>query len=174
MARKIRMTVHRLSLILTLVMTSIGCDQATKVVARDTLNMSGPLQYLSGSVRLEHAQNPGVFLSLGAELPPSFKFWLFNVAVAVGLLAIAYFLIAKKQVSPFMTVGLSLVLGGGAGNLIDRFLYGSVTDFLILSLGPLHTGIVNIADMVIVFGIALMALGMSDLRSVKSLASEVD
>lgn len=174
MARKIKMTIHRLGLILTLVFSTIGCDQATKVVARDTLSVSGPLHYLSGRVRLEHAQNPGVFLSLGANLPPEYKFWLFNVAVGISLIAMAYLLITKKQTSPFTTLGLSLIVGGGVGNLIDRILYGSVTDFLILSVGPFNTGIVNIADMVIVLGVALVLLGMSDWRPIKALATEED
>ncbi|MGZ3723594.1 MAG: signal peptidase II, partial [Bdellovibrionales bacterium] len=53
-------------------------------------------------------------------------------------------------------MGLTLVLGGGTGNLIDRMTYGHVTDFLILGYGPLHTGIFNLADVTICLGTILI------------------
>ena len=51
-------------------------------------------------------------------------------------------------------VAIAFIIGGGVGNLIDRFrLGGRVTDFIYLQAGVLHTGVFNVADMAITFGV---------------------
>lgn len=53
--------------------------------------------------------------------------------------------------------GLTFILAGGAGNLIDRLICnGQVTDFLVLRCGAWHTGVFNIADMAVLFGVLLL------------------
>lgn len=153
-----KISVHRICLIVSLFFSTIGCDQITKTVARDSLQITGPLSYLNDLVRLEFAQNPGAFLSLGADLSATLRFWIFNVSVVVGLGVLAIYLLSTKQSRPLIVVALTLVLGGGVGNLIDRFARGSVTDFLIVGVGQFKTGIFNFADMAIVSGIILLAV----------------
>ena len=51
-----------------------------------------------------------------------------------------------------MLIGLCFVIGGGVGNLFDRMVYGSVTDFLYLKFGVFQTGIFNMADVSIMTG----------------------
>lgn len=53
------------------------------------------------------------------------------------------------------TIALSLAVGGGIGNLIDRIAFGSVTDFLNFGIGQVRTGIFNVADMAIMAGLFL-------------------
>ena len=56
-------------------------------------------------------------------------------------------------------IGLSLVAGGGVGNLIDRVINnGAVTDFVRLGIGPLRTGMFNVADVAIVVGVVTILL----------------
>ena len=57
-----------------------------------------------------------------------------------------------------MLIGLCFVIGGGVGNLFDRILYGSVTDFLYLKFGIFQTGIFNMADVSIMTGISIVLL----------------
>ena len=57
-----------------------------------------------------------------------------------------------------MLIGLCFVIGGGVGNLLDRILYGSVTDFLYLKFGIFQTGIFNMADVSIMTGMFLIFL----------------
>ena len=57
-------------------------------------------------------------------------------------------------------LGLACVLGGGIGNLYDRVLYGSVTDFLHIDFGLFQTGIFNLADVSIMVGAFLLAAEM--------------
>lgn len=158
MAQKIKFGIHRTCLICLLLFATVGCDQVTKLVVRDSLPLTGPISYLNDSIRLQYARNPGAFLSLGAGLPENARFWIFNIAVTIFLIALALSLFSKKQTRTITLIGLSLVLGGGIGNLIDRFFFGSVTDFLVLGVGQLRTGIFNFADLAVVMGILLIAL----------------
>ena len=57
-----------------------------------------------------------------------------------------------------MLIGLCFVIGGGVGNLFDRIVYGSVTDFLYLKFGIFQTGIFNMADVSIMTGMSVILL----------------
>ena len=151
-----RFSISRIGLILGLLFATIGCDQATKILARDVLSATGTLVYAGGVVRLEHAQNPGAFLSFGATMDESLRFWLFTFFTGIFLAAMAWVLVTRPKLKPGTTIGITLILGGGLGNLIDRMVFGSVTDFLILGIDPLRTGIFNVADMAIVAGTILL------------------
>jgi signal peptidase II len=156
MARIFRFRIHRLCLILSLLLLTVGCDQMTKVMARDVLQDQTRLAYLNQSLIFEHAENPGAFMSLGADLDHDFRYWVFTVSV-LFFLAIGLGLLLKKwQMDKWQTIAWSLVLGGGAGNLIDRLDKGTVTDFINLRLGTWRTGIFNVADMIIVAGVLLL------------------
>jgi len=50
--------------------TCVGCDQATKRIATHVLAPAGPQLFLGGAVRLEYVQNPGAFLGMGEISPP--------------------------------------------------------------------------------------------------------
>ena len=143
--------------LLLLIVALIAADQLTKSIARATLAAQMPRQY--GFVTLMYTTNPGAFLSLGAGLPPNVRAGLFSgvVTIALGIAAIA--LVRGNIQSRGDEVALAAIIGGGAGNLIDRIRFGGrVTDFIYMSAGPLHTGIFNIADVAITCGILWLAL----------------
>jgi signal peptidase II len=137
----------------------IGCDHATKQVAT-TLLADGPAVALVGdTVRLELVSNHGAFLSLGEGLPD----WLRHVLL-VGMVPLLIALVClgfarAARGSRLLLVGLALLAGGGFGNWLDRLLNaGAVTDFVSLGLGPLRTGIFNLADVSVVAGVCLVLL----------------
>ena len=135
----------------------VGCDQAAKAIARDALASSPPVSFFGGAVRFEYAENPGAFLSLGAGLPPRVRFLLGVVFVALALAALLVFMLRSASLSPGQKVGLSLIVGGGFGNLIDRVANdGHVIDFVSVGIGSLRTGIFNVADMAITAGVLVM------------------
>ncbi len=77
---------------------------------------------------------------------------------SVVVVLAAVWAVRNGGLTPVRTVALSLLVGGGAGNLLDRFLRGGyVTDFAIVSVGPLHSGIFNLADLCLVAGVVLYA-----------------
>ncbi|HEV2851961.1 MAG TPA: signal peptidase II [Thermoanaerobaculia bacterium] len=135
----------------------VGCDQAAKAIARGRLAFSPPVSFLGGAVRFEYTENPGAFLSLGAGLPPQARFLLGVVFVAAALAALLVFTLRSTSLSPGQKVGLSLLVGGGLGNLIDRVAnHGHVIDFVSVGIGPLRTGIFNVADMAITAGVLVV------------------
>src|SRR5205823_141177 len=74
-----------LALILALLCT-VGCDQASKHIARSQLNPAAPVSLLGGVIELTLAENPGAFLNLGASLPAVWRRGLLTTAVGLGLL----------------------------------------------------------------------------------------
>jgi len=129
-------------------------DQATKRIVRATLSDFLPRHYLWHAITLVYTENAGAFLSLGDNLPPHLRTIIFDVVVAVGLLAALYVLFRGKVAAHGDDVALAFIIGGGIGNLIDRIRFdGRVTDFIYLQAGFLHTGVFNVADMAITFGV---------------------
>jgi signal peptidase II len=138
---------------LVLVVACVGCDQATKRLATSNLRGGPPRSYFSGLVRLEYALNSGGFLSLGSRLPAPVRPWIFVGLNGLLMAALATDLLAGRDVSAAQGVAMLLVLAGGLGNLIDRlFNHGQVIDFLVVGVGPVRTGVFNVADMAVTFG----------------------
>jgi signal peptidase II len=137
----------------------VGCDQVSKSAARAFLE-AGTIQSLfADSLRLQLVENPGSFLSLGASLPEPVRFALLIAAVSVLLIGLVCAALFSRRLGPKGIVALALVAGGGIGNLIDRLVHdGRVTDFLNIGIGPVRTGIFNLADMAILAGAFLLFL----------------
>ncbi len=153
---------RRLLILTLVVILCIALDQATKVIARATLATAEPLIFAGGLARLAYAENPGAFLSLGADLPPDLRFWIFAVLATVLLVALAVYALRASAQTPLLTlVAVSLFVAGGVGNLIDRLVNdGRVIDFMVVGVGWLRTGVFNVADMAIMAGVGLMVLSM--------------
>ena len=151
--------VKRLLLILFVLVACAGCDQSTKMYAEAKLPRVQPLSLLSDTVRLQVTHNEGSFLSLGASAPKAWRLATLRVGVSAMLLALpAYALFVRAGRAPFI-FSLALVLAGGASNLIDRFVNdGYVVDFINLGVGPIRTGIFNIADVAITAGALLLLI----------------
>lgn len=150
---------RRILLLLLIVLSTVGCDQSAKLIARENLLGKPPISLLGGAIHLLYTHNPGAILSLGAGLDPQLRFTIFVILAALLLVVMAVFLLRVRQISALQFVSLSLLLGGGAGNLIDRLLHdGEVIDFVYLSLAGLHTGIFNLADAAIFAGAFLFLL----------------
>lgn len=149
---------NRLLILLFVLLAWVGLDQATKSLARQTLAPRPPQEFLGGLFRLEYAENSGAFLSLGAAMSEEVRFWVFTVFVTLLLVGLVVFALRMSGHTPLLVViAIALIVGGGVSNLIDRLLNdGRVVDFMQLSLGPLHTGIFNVADIAIMGGLAIM------------------
>ncbi len=150
-----RLRIHRFCLIILCLFSTISCDQVTKTAAREILSGKGTLTYLGGMVRFQYIENPGAFLSLGAQLSPNSRFWIFSIAVSIFLVLTASFLFFRRM-STFSTIALALTVGGGIGNLVDRLKYGQVVDFMNIGIGQLRTGIFNVADVAIMAGVVIL------------------
>ena len=144
-------TTRRLALAF-LILLILAVDHRTKSLARENLRGHSPRHF--GVVTLIYAENTGAFLSIGSNLPRRLRTAIFDGIVTIALLVATVVLFRGRVQSRGDEVALALIVAGGVGNLIDRLRFaGRVTDFLYLSAGRLHTGVFNIADMAITFGV---------------------
>jgi len=151
--------VARLGLLILILLICVGCDQAAKGLARATLASSPPVLLLHGIVRLEYTENAGSILSLGAGWPGEVRFLFFVVVTGIILVVALMLAVTMPRLAFMPFLGLALIAGGGAGNLLDRlYNHGLVVDFMVLGVGPLRTGIFNVADVAIMAGMAILIL----------------
>lgn len=150
---------------------TIGCDRVTKQVAATKLTGMPRQSFLGDTIRLEYVENTGAFLGLGADWPPAVRTALFGIGS--GLLLLLMSILAVRHRWPGLAlVGMALFVAGGSSNLVDRLTRGSVIDFMNVGLGPVRTGIFNVADMAIMLGAGLVILASvhadGDARTEKS------
>lgn len=132
----------------------ILADQASKAWANDVLAASW-IQ-VTGFFNLVLLRNTGSAFSFLADAGGWQKL-LFS-AVAIGVSAAMAAVIWKHSAEKLAPAAAALVLGGAIGNLIDRLMLGSVTDFIDLHIGDIHWPAFNIADSAIVLGVIFFIL----------------
>lgn len=137
----------------------IGCDQWTKSLATEHLRQGPAMSFFGDTLRIQYAENPGAFLGAGSQLAPAARFAILVVVNAVFLALIASLVVFKRPAGRAQHLAVVLLLAGGIGNLIDRLFHGGlVIDFLNVGIGPLRTGIFNVADMAIMAGFGILIL----------------
>lgn len=143
---------------LLLMLANFGIDQLSKILIRKYILPSQRIDLVYHHFMIMNVENTGAFLSLGAAWPAAWRFILLSgIPILLLAAALGFLLFGKPQPLHF-SAGLCFVIGGGLGNLLDRILYGSVTDFLFIQFGPVQTGIFNLGDFSIIIGAALIAL----------------
>jgi len=151
----------RALLVFIVLVSCVGCDQVTKSVAQSFLSETEVWSFWGDTVRLQLAHNHGAFLGLGSSLPENLREMLFSFAVAGMLIALLGYILFSKSASPSSILAYALLLAGGLGNLIDRLIYGGyVVDFINMGIGPIRTGVFNVADVVVVVGALMLFTGM--------------
>ena len=149
---------NRIFLLLVVLTTCVGCDQATKRLAAFILKDMRPMSFLGNTLRLEYAENPGAFLGMGSQLPDWERYLLLTV-FSSGVLGLLFaFVCVRKDLKPLEISGYALILAGGFSNMIDRVFAGVVIDFLNMGIGSLRTGIFNVADMAIMAGLFIVII----------------
>ena len=152
------MTIFRRGVFLCLLLAgTAGCDRVTKHLAVTTLAGMPERSYLGDTIRLDYHENAGGFLSTGATWRPEVRAAVFQVANGIFLLG-TLVIAVKFKWSRLAGAGLLLFLAGGISNLVDRLAMGRVIDFLNIGVGPVRTGIFNVADVAIMAGIGLLML----------------
>jgi signal peptidase II len=146
----------RLALLVAIGAT-IGCDRVTKHIAATTLAGTPWRSFLADMVRLEYVENTGGFPSLGASLPPPVRMALFTIGTGIMLLVLIAAAMRCRW-SGWPLLGLSLFVAGGASNWMDRVARGRVVDFINIGIGPVRTGIFNVADVAIMLGVGVLIL----------------
>lgn len=130
-------------------------DQITKQLVIRSIERFESIEVLP-VLNWVHMHNRGAAFSILSHLPPWF-FVLLGVGVSIGILV-------WMRRHPFdqrlVASGLSLILGGALGNVIDRVRLGHVTDFVDFHIDDWHFAAFNVADMAITVGAGLLILDM--------------
>jgi signal peptidase II len=141
-----------------LVLGVLAADQISKY-AVEKLTRTGSLRVIiPGMLNLVHTSNPGVAFGLLAN---SRSPWLASMLIAfsVAVIALLVWLLATDRAGALLgKCGLGLILGGAAGNVLDRVLRQRVTDFIDFHVGNYHWYTFNLADSAIVIGASLVIL----------------
>ena len=142
------------TLILLLILLNIGCDQVSKYLVRGNIAYYEQVELIRDNLILTKVENTGGFLGFGSAIHPVLKKILFLAFPAVILIILIGFMMIKTRDNIYFIIGISFIIGGGTGNIFDRIVHGSVTDFLHIDMGIFRTGIFNLADVSIMFGTA--------------------
>lgn len=142
----------RTLIILMIVGVNIGCDQVSKNMVRNQVQYYDNIELIGKHLTMTKVENVGAFLSLGAALPEVAKTIFLLALPIIALIIGLIFVLIKTDLSNQKLLGLCFIVGGGIGNLFDRWQYGSVTDFLHIQVGVFQTGIFNLADVSIMVG----------------------
>lgn len=150
---------------------SVALDQGTKIWARQSLKPHRPavVTVIPGFFELEYAENTGSAFSLLRGRPEA-RYILFGFGV-VALVVVGLYLKKAKPEQRRLAAELGLLAGGAIGNLIDRAIYGHVTDFILWRAGDHRWPNFNIADAALVVGIIGLMIDMKPEEKKKAKAA---
>ncbi len=139
-------------LIISVLLANVGCDQISKNIARNQIASGEQISVIPDYFTLTLVENTGAFLSLGGNLPDLIRIPLLMIIPTLVIIGCLGYILKKKSIGYHHSLPIACIIGGGFGNLYDRILHGSVTDFLHLNFQFFQTGIFNLADVSIMAG----------------------
>jgi signal peptidase II len=137
--------------ILLFSVAAIVFDQVTKLLVKYFFEYGKPHRIIGEIVRLTYIENPG--MAFGIQIGGQFFFTIFATIASV----IIFIYIVRARNEKFLSrLALALILGGAIGNLIDRFLYGKVVDFIDIGINGTRWPIFNLADSSVTIGMIIL------------------
>ena len=135
-------------------------DQATKAIVRARLPLHESIGVIPGFFDFTHVRNTGAAFGIlnAADFP--FKTVLIALIATGALIGVGLYSASLTRQQLVARIGLALIIGGAAGNLLDRLVTGSVVDFVDVYWRNWHFWAFNVADSAITVGVALMILDM--------------
>jgi signal peptidase II len=151
-------------------LSALAFDRATKYA----VEVRTPLGYrrvlIDHFFTFVHASNPGLAFGIFADSPSPKMTAMLSIGTLIICALLVWLLASGRTGDSAGQIGVALILGGAAGNLLDRILYSRVTDFLDFQFGNYHWPAFNVADSVIMVGAVL--LGIELLFSKKHASSD--
>lgn len=140
-----------------LILANIALDQISKFWVRANVATRSESEIWTEKFILTNVENSGAFLGLGSDLNQTLKIILLLVLPVLVLGFVLRHVLKDKAMDRMSLIGYCCIIGGGIANVYDRFVYGSVTDFLHIDLGGVfRTGIFNIADVSVTTGLIML------------------
>ena len=143
----------------------VAVDQVVKALVRSRFELHESVEIIPGFFNLTRVHNYGAAFGLmnAADFP--FKTVVLSIVAAAALLALTVYASTLPANQLLARIGLALIVGGAAGNLIDRLSAGFVVDFVDVYWRDWHFWAFNVADAAITVGVAFMILDLLDVRT---------
>jgi signal peptidase II len=138
----------------------VAADRATKYGVEQLTSQGYRRTLIPHFADLVHSVNAGIAFGLFSESGFKWISFLLVTASTVVILLLVWLLAAGIVGGTASQTGIALIAGGAAGNLLDRLLYGGVTDFLELYAGSFCWPAFNVADAAITIGAVLIILDL--------------
>jgi len=135
-------------------------DRLTKWVIETRVSFLDSYRVIPGFFEIVHSQNRGVAFGVFNDSTSEWRSILLVVGSLVAVAVISAMLWKPGKLDRKTMWGCALILGGAAGNLVDRLLFGQVTDFLLFHVGDYQWPTFNVADSAIVIGSGLLLLDL--------------
>ena len=144
--------------LLTLVIAIVAADQITKSLVAGSLGLGQSHPLVPGLLHFTLVRNTGMAFGLlsGADIP--FKAALVTLLSVAAMGAVTYYALKSLQNERLTRIGLTFILGGALGNIIDRARLGYVVDFVDVFYRDTHWPAFNVADTCICIGVGLLLL----------------
>ena len=133
-------------------------DQASKFLISGYISYYESIPVIDGFLNLVHVGNRGMAFGLMNRPDAGFSFYFLIATTIIAILLILIWFTKTKNEDRRLLFGLSLILGGAVGNLIDRIRLKEVIDFLDVYIGSHHWPAFNVADSAITIGTFLIAI----------------
>jgi signal peptidase II len=148
-----------LAKIIKLLMVS-GCvivlDQISKMIILRWMPMFEIIPVIPGFFNITHIHNPGGAFGFMADQGPHIRSFIFLAMSSLAAIVVLYFYFSTPIHYTWLSIALLLIFGGAVGNMIDRFRFGEVVDFLDFYVGGYHWPAFNVADSGITVGMTIL------------------
>jgi signal peptidase II len=146
-----------------------GLDRLTKWIIEQRVSFFDTYKVIPGFFDIVRSQNRGVAFGLFNESTSEWRTTLLVLGSMAAVVLVTVMLWNARRLDRWSIWGFSLILGGAAGNVFDRMVWGRVTDFLLLYVGEYQWPTFNVADSAIVVGSGLLLIDI--LRSKRQTAN---
>ena len=137
-----------------IIVAIVALDQWSKWMIKTSYNLYQSEPIIEGFFYFTYVTNDG--MAFGLSFPGGKTILLIVTLILTG--AIMWMLWKEKNSHNLIRYGLTLILAGAIGNMIDRILYGKVVDFLDIMIGSFNWYIFNVADSAVTSGMILFIL----------------
>jgi signal peptidase II len=135
-------------------------DRLTKWLIETRFSFFDTWKVIPGFFDIVRSENPGVAFGIFSDSTSQWRTLALVLLSLAAVIAVGILLWRPERLDRFSRWGFSLIMGGAAGNVVDRMLYGRVTDFLLFYIRDYQWPAFNVADSAIVIGSVLLALGL--------------
>jgi signal peptidase II len=133
-------------------------DRASKTLVENFTQLGYIKPVVPELFTFVHAENPGIAFGFFSDTPSHAVTAALSTATIIVCLLLTWLLVSGRAGRRHASTGVAFILGGALGNLYDRVLHGSVTDFLYFHIGSHYWPAFNVADSAIAIGTVLVGI----------------